>query len=227
MKEKRGGAASWLLLFLSIAPFLIALFSMQFLPDRIPMHYNFAGEIDRWGSKYEMFVLAAAFSLAGWILWLMSRFSGAFADNDAERARAAANGRAMVKIGIITQLFMCALQIVCTWGAFQEAAVGAAVSVLPIWKIVGVGTGLLLVLMGNIMPKTKPNNVLGIRTAASMRSAEAWAKSQRVGGIAFVAAGAACVLLSLLLSGFAILWVILAAVLIAAVISVVYPMKIK
>lgn len=26
-----------------------------FMPDTVPAHYNFAGEIDRWGSKYENF----------------------------------------------------------------------------------------------------------------------------------------------------------------------------
>ena len=26
---------------------------MPFFPDRIPMHYDMAGNIDRWGSKYE------------------------------------------------------------------------------------------------------------------------------------------------------------------------------
>ena len=71
---------SWVLLFLSIAPFLIAAVGIQFLPDQIPVHYNMAGEIDRWGSKYEEYIMAAGFSFSGWLLWLMARFSGSFAD---------------------------------------------------------------------------------------------------------------------------------------------------
>ena len=27
------------------------------IPGRIPMHYNFAGEIDRWGGKWELLAL--------------------------------------------------------------------------------------------------------------------------------------------------------------------------
>lgn len=227
MKEKRNGLAEWVLLFLSVAPFLIALLSVQFLPDRIPAHYNFAGEIDRWGSKYEMFILAAGFSLAGWILWLVARFSGVFADNEAERVRAEANGRTAVKIGIAVQLLLCVLQIAFTWAAFWETSVGATASVLPIWKIVGVGTGVLFIIVGNLMPKTQPNNLMGVRTAASMRNAEVWAKSQRVGGIAFAAAGAVCVVLSLLLQGPVLLGVILGTTLLAAAVSVIYPLRIK
>lgn len=227
MKEKKRGLAVWVLLFLSIAPFLIALLSVQFLPDQIPAHYNISGEIDRWGSKYEMFILAAAFSLAGWILWLVARFSGVFANNDAERARAQANGRTVVKIGIAVQLLMCALQIAFTWAAFQEISVDATAFVLPIWKIVSIGTGVLFIIVGNLMPKTQPNNLIGVRTAASMRSAEAWAKSQRVGGIAFVVAGSVCVVLSLFLQGPVLLGLILGTTLLAAVVSVVYPLRIK
>lgn len=37
------------------------------VPDKIPMHYNFAGEIDRWGGKGELlFLLAIA-----WGIWLL------------------------------------------------------------------------------------------------------------------------------------------------------------
>ena len=95
--EKRERAASWLLLFLSVAPFFFFFASIQFLPDQIPAHYNAAGEIDRWGSKYEQLILAVFFSLSGWIIWLISRFSGKLADNDA------------VIVGIAVQLLLCAL----------------------------------------------------------------------------------------------------------------------
>lgn len=27
------------------------------LPDEVPAHYNASGEVDRWGSKYELFIL--------------------------------------------------------------------------------------------------------------------------------------------------------------------------
>lgn len=37
------------------------------LPDKIPMHYNFAGEIDRWGAKGEIIILI----ILNWILYLV------------------------------------------------------------------------------------------------------------------------------------------------------------
>lgn len=40
----------WLL---SLVPLIITAAALQFLPESVPMHYNMAGQIDRWGSKYE------------------------------------------------------------------------------------------------------------------------------------------------------------------------------
>ncbi len=37
------------------------------IPDKLPMHYNFAGEIDRWGGKGEVLFIVVML----WILYLM------------------------------------------------------------------------------------------------------------------------------------------------------------
>ncbi len=224
MKEK---TSNYILLLLSIAPFIITAIGIQFLPDQIPMHYNAAGEIDRWGSKYEEFILAVAFSLSGWILWLVARFSGCFADTEEEYVKAKENAKIVRITGIATQLFLCVLQIIFLIGAAKEASSGATVSVMPIWKIVGLGTGILFVLLGNIMPKAKPNSLVGIRTPWSFSSEEMWVKSQRIGGISFAIGGALCILFSLIMSGFVIFWVIMITTLGAAAVSVLYPVYLE
>ncbi|WP_153733129.1 DUF1648 domain-containing protein [Sporosarcina obsidiansis] len=40
------------------------------LPDRIPAHFGAAGEVDRWGSKYELLILPAI----GIFLWVTLSF---------------------------------------------------------------------------------------------------------------------------------------------------------
>lgn len=37
------------------------------IPDKLPMHYNFAGEIDRWGGKGEILFIVVML----WIIYLM------------------------------------------------------------------------------------------------------------------------------------------------------------
>lgn len=44
-------------LFLLIVPLAAAAISLFFLPNVIPLHWNDAGEVDREGSKYFIFLL--------------------------------------------------------------------------------------------------------------------------------------------------------------------------
>ena len=47
--------------FWGIVVFQVVLVSVMlfFLPDKVPMHFDLFGKIDRWGSKYELFVIVA------------------------------------------------------------------------------------------------------------------------------------------------------------------------
>ena len=59
---------------LTIFPFLITLFAIQFMPDSVPMHYDIYGNIDRWGIKYELFILPSIILLLTmmWKVWISS-----------------------------------------------------------------------------------------------------------------------------------------------------------
>ena len=46
---------------------LYLVFRWPSIPDKLPMHYNFAGEIDRWGGKGEVLFLVVMV----WILYLL------------------------------------------------------------------------------------------------------------------------------------------------------------
>ena len=51
MKNKK------LMLLLAVLPYIIVIISLSFLPNQVPMHYNFAGELTRFGSKYESLIM--------------------------------------------------------------------------------------------------------------------------------------------------------------------------
>ena len=46
----------WIILAVSV---IAAAVVVGFLPDTIPMHFNMTGEVDRFGSKYEIFLFPA------------------------------------------------------------------------------------------------------------------------------------------------------------------------
>ena len=64
-----------------------------------------------------------------------------------------------------------------------------------------IGFGILLVVLGNIMPKVRRNSVFGLRTKWSLANDRVWQKSQRFGGFASVAAGFLLIFLAFLVPG--------------------------
>jgi uncharacterized membrane protein len=78
------------------------------------------------------------------------------------------------------------------------AAGGAPVNVS---RVIGVITGLLVALLGNLMGKVRPNFFVGIPTPWTLTSKRAWVKTHRVGGWVMAAFGIAMALAAL--SGFA------------------------
>ena len=82
-------------------------------------------------------------------------------------------------------------------------------------------TGLILVLVGNVMPKLRMNSLIGLRTSWSMKNETVWKKSQRFGGISFIVSGVLMIVAGIWIRGMAgILWML--AILIADVIVCVY-----
>ena len=73
MKGKKLG---WGLLYgaLCLAPLVAtAVMVGWFLPDTIPAHYGVSGQVDRWGSKYECFVLPGITLAFGALMLLAAR----------------------------------------------------------------------------------------------------------------------------------------------------------
>jgi uncharacterized membrane protein len=64
-----------ILFILAIMPMIITLIALQFLPDQIPAHYNLAGEVDRWGSKYESLILPIMALMTGLFMIWITKFS--------------------------------------------------------------------------------------------------------------------------------------------------------
>ncbi len=52
-----------------------------------------------------------------------------------------------------------------------------------------IGVGALLIVLGNYMPKIKPNYFIGIRTPWTLESEAVWNKTHRLGGKVFIAMG--------------------------------------
>ncbi len=163
-------------------------------PDRIPVHYNFAGEVDRIGSKYENLLWPGFAVGLGLFFLLMARVPGKKGEKT--------NEKVLMIAGVCTLVFFTLLGFCFMLKALKyDPDAAPKVSYDDVNRFVSIGIGVLLVVLGNIMPKIRRNSLIGIRTKWSMANDSVWRKSQRFSGIAAVIAGFVMIILALFIPG--------------------------
>ena len=209
--------ALWVISFLSL---IITCAVIPFMPDSVPMHYSLDGQIDRWGSKYENLIFPAI-TLALALFWtlLIKHFYRFTRSGDGKTSsQAAANIKVLRTASIVTACLFTLFQVLILLISFKSAPLQMA----DLLSIIVMLLGLMIVILGNLMPKTRINGLIGLRTPWSMKSDELWAKSNRFGGISFVISGLIMILSGALLSGAAALTVSMAVLIIDCILSVTY-----
>lgn len=88
-----------------------------------------------------------------------------------------------------------------------------------------IATGICLIPVGRDLRDIPYNKNVGIKTKWSLANEEALRLSQRFGGNAFIAAGAAMAVLALFLPGLNSLWAALGVIIIMCVADVIYSRK--
>ena len=201
--------------FLMFLPLAAVLISLQFLPEQIPAHFDLNGQVTRWGSKYETLIFPAFSILFGLFLWAMIRHA----------AKQEHQGRNNLSVSLIAGISALLLLNVLTGCAlFMDFRQIESFSLLPfdLYQIESVLAGILLLIIGNIMPKLRRNSVIGLRTSWSMKNETTWKKCQKFGGLSFLAAGILMVTAAFLIKGFPCLLTVLAILLLSTIICVVY-----
>ena len=94
--------------------------------------------------------------------------------------------------------------------------------------IVSVIVGVVFILLGNIMPKTKPNAFLGMRLSFAMDTDEHWYIANRAGGIAMVLSGLVTIAAGLILRNVGYVFVMVIALIVFLTVAILYSyVKIK
>lgn len=177
------------------------------LPERVPIHWNFHGEIDDWGGRLEGALLFPVLALVVWLV--LPRLPLI----DPRRASFEKFRGSYDLVVTVTLAFLFAVHC-----AVIAAALGYDVSM---GRLIPVGVGLLFITIGNVLPRTRPNWVMGVRTPWTLSNDRVWTRTHRVGGYLLVAAGVLIMLSAFLPAswGFGVL---LVATLGSALGSVVY-----
>lgn len=174
----------WLLL---AAMFALAAAAWHTAPDRIPMHWNLAGHVDRYGGRFEGLLAIPLLALAIYgLMILLPRL-------DPGRANYAAFGPAYSTLRLLLLVVMAALYgLVHLWMRGVHAPIGVWVPLI---------VGALFIVIGNLLGKVRPNWFVGIRTPWTLSSKVAWTGTHRAGRWVFIFMGALMMLCAALPAG--------------------------
>ena len=214
-----------IILLLAILPLIYtAITVLFFLPDTIAAHFGVDGRPDRYGSKYEAFILPGA-CLILYLCYLLGKKLALRSSKDDEK-RAERNRSVLDTMFLI--LFVL-LNAVCIYILMLMGDPSLALNNDNLINaIIPTFIGILFIILGNIMPKTKRNSYIGVRLPFAMDTDEHWYIANRAGGIALVISGIATVIAGLILRNITYLVVMAAALLITLVVAIIYSyVKIK
>lgn len=149
------------------AMFVIALVVWNRVPNEIPVHWNLAGEVNRYGNKFQGLLLLPLVALGGYLLTL-------FLPKIDPRRKELDNP---------TLLSFIRLIIVSVLGVVYFSMIASALGYeVSIPRVGSISVGLLFILMGNVMPKVQSNWFVGIRTPWALQSEHSWFMTHRLAG---------------------------------------------
>lgn len=163
-------------------PLVVVLIVLPHLPEKIPAHYGFDNQVDRWGSKYEALLFPVISILMGYFLLAMARLAAKKEEHGEN------NKNVTIIVGILVLILLNALNVYSLYTSFNKVENLSFVS-LDIGQLVFGIIGMLMIVTGNLMPKLRMNSMIGLRTPWSMKNEATWKKSQHIGGISFIIGG--------------------------------------
>ena len=173
----------------------------------LPVHYDAAGQVDRWGGRIEVGALLAGLGLLTAVAGGLIGLAVARADDKARRR------------GLMTAQAVTLIATVGAGGMAAALSLSGAPQLQPAWPMALVS--LLMAAVGATMGRVGPNPVVGVRTPWTYKSRLAWDRSNRLAGRLFFWLG----LIGLAAAPFAPqplgLYALIAAILIAALLTVV------
>ena len=159
---------------LTVVSLLQALTVFSSLPEQIPAHWNVHGTVDRFAPKLTVFIFPGIIFLIT-ILFQFMRRTDPNSDNYDKFQRE--YHRYTFVIGLV----FFAVQIMTIAAAFRMD--------FNVNLIFCLGIGSLFIFIGNLLPKTKHNYFIGIRTPWTLADEQNWFRTHRLAGKIWVLGG--------------------------------------
>ncbi len=159
---------------LTVVSLLLSLTVFSSLPEQIPAHWNVHGTVDRFAPKLTVFIFPGIIFLIT-ILFQFMRRTDPNSDNYDKFQRE--YHRYTFVIGLV----FFAVQIMTIAAAFRMD--------FNVNLIFCLGIGSLFIFIGNLLPKTKHNYFIGLRTPWTLADEQNWFRTHRLAGKIWVLGG--------------------------------------
>lgn len=188
-----------------LLPMVVGLLLWNQLPEQVPTHFNAAGEADGWSSRsFAVFAIPVMLLAVHWVCVIASLKMDPKAEN--------LQGKMMSLV-----LWICPAMSVLMMALVYGNALGLD---LPAEVLMPLLLGLMMVVMGNWLPKCKQSYTLGIKLPWTLADEENWNRTHRFAGPIWIVGGLVMMLTAIL--GEQWLWLVLAVLLAMVAAPTVY-----
>lgn len=167
-----------------VLPFIYLAYIWNELPNKVPMHWNFKGEIDRYGDKSELILIPFLLPLLVYVIF-------SIVPKIDPKNKLNKMGNKLQTIKFLLTTFMSILAIFIIYNAKNQSFSNPNYIILSI--------GVLYIILGNYFKTIKPNYFIGIRTPWTLENETVWKETHKLGGIFWFIGGILVVVFSLIL----------------------------
>jgi uncharacterized membrane protein len=150
---------------------------------QVPIHWNLAGEADGYAPKAVGLLLTPAIAI------ILTAILAAIPAIEPRRSNLARSGTAYTAITGTAVAFIGLVHLAVVWAALGNS--------LDIPRLMGAGIGVLFIVIGNFMGKTRSNWFMGVRTPWTLSSELSWTRTHRLAGRLFALVGVLALLVAI------------------------------
>lgn len=190
-----------------IFPFTYLAYVWSNLPNKVPIHWNLKGEIDRYGDKSELILIPILLPLLTYLIFLI-------VPKIDPKNKLNKMGNKLNTIKFLTTAFMSILALFIIYSAKNQTFTNPNYIVLLI--------GSLYLILGNYFKTIKANYFIGIRNPWTLENETVWKETHKLGGKMWFIGGLLIIISSLILENQLNFTILLIITSIITIVPVVY-----
>lgn len=184
------------------------------LPEKVAMHFDLKGNVDRFGSKNELIIMSSVMILMNAVVYLILTNIYRI---DPKRYAAENKGR-LYRIAFAVCVFISAVLCLIIYSSTQG-------NIKFSTRLILSGIGLLFAFIGNYMHNLKPNYFAGFRLPWTLENEDNWRKTHLLGGKVWFVGGLVIAVICLLLPPVASMVAFFAIMLVMVFIPAIYSYR--